>query len=106
LLAAKFKYVLLIAQISFVKYTVYIYIVRGLPTILQRWQGQGFGMDLQDLLAILKRSSRGGPYTREYHVWINHNVFLLIHSLIYSREKIMLQVKFKHYGEVIRLESV
>ncbi|CAF1365340.1 unnamed protein product, partial [Adineta ricciae] len=39
---------------------------KGLPTILQRWQGRGFGMDLQDLLAIIRRTTRGGPYSREY----------------------------------------
>ncbi|CAF1406218.1 unnamed protein product [Adineta steineri] len=38
---------------------------KGLPTVLQRWHGRGFGMDLQDLLAIIKRSSKDGPYSRE-----------------------------------------
>ncbi|CAF1626888.1 unnamed protein product [Rotaria magnacalcarata] len=39
---------------------------KGLPTILQRWHGRGFGMDLQDLLAILNRGVKGGHYSREY----------------------------------------
>jgi hypothetical protein len=41
---------------------------RGLPTVLQRWQGRGFGMDLQDLLAVIKRKTSTGPYSREYDV--------------------------------------
>ncbi|CAF0820687.1 unnamed protein product [Rotaria sordida] len=40
---------------------------KGLPTILQRWHGRGFGMDLQDLLAIINRGAKSGPYSREYH---------------------------------------
>jgi len=44
------------------------FIVRGLPTVLQRWHGRGFGMDLQDLLAIIKRTTKSGPYSREYTV--------------------------------------
>ncbi|CAF3080961.1 unnamed protein product [Rotaria sp. Silwood2] len=39
---------------------------KGLPTILQRWHGRGFGMDLQDLLAFINRGTKGGPYSREY----------------------------------------
>ncbi|CAF0730568.1 unnamed protein product [Didymodactylos carnosus] len=36
---------------------------KGLPTALQRWQGRGFGMDLQDLLAMLRK--RGTPYSKD-----------------------------------------
>jgi len=55
-------------------------IVRGLPTVLQRWHGRGFGMDLQDLLAIIKRTTRSGPYSREYHV--RGIIFLYLDCLI------------------------
>jgi hypothetical protein len=46
----------------------FFFIVRGLPVVLQRWHGRGFGMDLQDLLAIIRRTTRSGPYSREYNV--------------------------------------
>ena len=58
---------------------------RGLPTILQRWHGRGFGMDLQDLLAIIKRRTMTGPYSREYNVKI-HFFEMTFDRLVLERE--------------------